>query len=105
MKTATMYIPFELQHLKQISEFSETLFSSHLQAGYHVNCVPNGSWIHCSEVFKVIWSKELSDSVQQLPMSGIRNYTLYVRLYKPNHETDKSLEHPVMYIRSFKFQR
>ena len=61
MKTATMYIPFELQHLKQISEFSEALFSSHLQAGYHVNCAPNGSWIHCSEVFKVIWSKELSD--------------------------------------------
>ena len=34
------YIPFKLQHLEQISEFSEALSPSHLQAGYHLNCVP-----------------------------------------------------------------
>ena len=45
MKTVTMDISFELQHLEQISEFSEALFTSHLQAGYHVNCVLNGSWV------------------------------------------------------------
>ena len=38
-----MDIPFELQHLKQILKFSEALFPAHLQAGYHVNCVPDGS--------------------------------------------------------------
>ena len=52
MKTATMDIPFELQHLEQISEFSEALFPSHLQAGYHVNSVPDGSWVHCGEAYK-----------------------------------------------------
>ena len=61
MKTVTMDILFELQHLKQILGFSEALFPSHLQGGYSVNCVPNGSWVLCGEVFKATWSKELSD--------------------------------------------
>ena len=61
MKTVTMDISFELQHLKQISEFSKALFPSHLQGGYSVNCVPNGSWVLCGEVFKTTWSEELSD--------------------------------------------
>ena len=62
MKTATMDIRFELQHLEQISEFSEVLFPSHFQAGYHhVSCVPNGGWVHCGEVIKATWSEELSD--------------------------------------------
>ena len=61
MKTVTMDISFKLQHLKQISEFSETLFPSRLQAGYHVNRVPDGSWVHCGEVLKEKWSGELSD--------------------------------------------
>ena len=61
MKTATMDIPFELQHLEQISEFNKALLPYHLQAGYYVNCVPDGSWIHCGEVFKATWSEELSD--------------------------------------------
>ena len=52
MKTVTMDILFKLQHLKQISEFSEALFPSHLQGGYSVNCVPNDSWVLCGEVFK-----------------------------------------------------
>ena len=43
MKTVTMDSSFELQHLEQISEFSETSFPSHLQGGYHINCVPDGS--------------------------------------------------------------
>ena len=61
MKTATMNIPFELQHLQQISEFSEALFSSLLQAGYYVNYVSDGIWVHCGEVLKATWSGELSD--------------------------------------------
>ena len=61
MKTVTMDISFKLQHLKQISEFSETLFPSRLQAGYHVNRVPDGSWVHRGEVLKEKWSGELSD--------------------------------------------
>ena len=56
-----MDILFKLQHLEQISEFGEALFPSHLQAGYHVICVPDGSWIHCGEVFKATRSEELSD--------------------------------------------
>ena len=35
----TMDISFELQRHEQISEFSEALFPSHLQGGYHVNRV------------------------------------------------------------------
>ena len=50
MKTVTMDISFELQHLEQISEFSEALFPSHLENGYCVKCVPNGSWVLCGEV-------------------------------------------------------
>ena len=61
LKTATMDIPFQLHHLKQLSELSESLFPSHLQAGYHVNCVPNDNWVHCGEVFKETWSEEISD--------------------------------------------
>ena len=52
MKTVTMDISFELQHLKQISEFSEALFPSHLQGSYCVICVPNGSWVLCGEVLR-----------------------------------------------------
>ena len=51
-----MDIPFDLQQLKYISEPSETLFSSYLQAGYHVNCVPGGNWVHCDKVPKETWS-------------------------------------------------
>ena len=61
MKTVTMDISFELQHLEQISGFSEALLPSHLQGGYHVSCVPDGSWVLCGEVFKATWSEELSD--------------------------------------------
>ena len=57
MKTVTMDISLELQHLKQISEFSE----ADLQGGYHVNCVPDGSWVLCGEVLKAMWSEQLSD--------------------------------------------
>ena len=61
MKTVTMDISFELQHLEQISEFSEAMFPSHLQGGYCVNCVPDGNWVLCGEVLKAMWLKELSD--------------------------------------------
>ena len=61
MKTISTDIKFELQHLEEISEFSDALFPSHLQAGYRVNCVPEGSWVLCGEVFKATWSEELSD--------------------------------------------
>ena len=60
MNAATMDIPFKLRHFEQISEFSEGLFPSFLQAGYHVNCVLNGSWVHYGEVPKATWSGELS---------------------------------------------
>ena len=43
------------------SEFSEALFPSYLQAGYHINCVPDVSWVYCNEVFKATWPEELSD--------------------------------------------
>ena len=75
MKTVTMDILFELQHLKQISEFSE----ADLQEGYHVNYVPDGSWVLCGEVLKAMWSEELSDkcaAVIYTCMSGIRNCIL-----------------------------
>ena len=61
MNTVTMDILFKLQRLEQISEVSEALFPSFLQAGYHVNCVPDGSWVYCGEVLKATWSGELSD--------------------------------------------
>ena len=59
--TATMDIPFELQYLGYISEFSEALFPSHLQASYHVNSVPDSSRVHCSEVLKATWPGKSSD--------------------------------------------
>ena len=38
------------------------MFPSFLQAGYHVNCVPDcSSWVYCGEVLKATWSGELSD--------------------------------------------
>ena len=43
-------ISFELQYLEQISESSDILFRSHLQAGYHVNCVLDANWVDCGEV-------------------------------------------------------
>ena len=52
MKTVTMDISFELQHIEQTSKFSEALFPSHLQGVYRVNCVPVGSWVLCGEVLK-----------------------------------------------------
>ena len=61
MKNSYYGYLFELQHLKQISKFSEALFPSHLQGGYRVNCVPDGSWVLCGEVVKAMWSEELSD--------------------------------------------
>ena len=51
MKTITSF-ELPVQHLKQISEFSEALFPSHLQGGYCVICVPDGSWVLCGEVLK-----------------------------------------------------
>ena len=60
MKTITMAISFELKHFEQISEFCEALFPSHLKGDYSVNCVPNGSWVLCGDVFKATWSEELS---------------------------------------------
>ena len=35
-------------------------FSS-CEGGYHVNCVSDGRWVLCDEVFKATWSEELSD--------------------------------------------
>ena len=62
MNTVTMDILFKLQQLEQISEVSEVLLPSCLQAGYHVNCVCDGSsWVYCEEVLKATWSRELSD--------------------------------------------
>ena len=61
MNPATIDIPFKLRHFEQISEFNEGLFPSCLQAGYHVNCVLNGSYVHCGEVPKATWSGEISD--------------------------------------------
>ena len=61
MKTVTMDISFELQHLEQTSRFSKALFPSHLQGGYHVICIPDGSWVLCGEVLKATWSEGLSD--------------------------------------------
>ena len=63
MKSATVDIPFELQYLEQISEFSE---ACHLATSWYlrqadINCVPNSSWVCCDEVFKATWSGELSD--------------------------------------------
>ena len=78
-----------IKHLKQISEFSETLFPSHSQAGYHDNCVPYGSWVHYGEVFKATWSEELSDKCAVVIY--VWNKELYI--IKPNCETDKSLEY------------
>ena len=40
---------------------SEALFPSYLQADYHVNCLPNGSQVHCGEVLQATWSGDLSD--------------------------------------------
>ena len=61
METATTSTPFELQYLEYVAEFSETLFPSCLQSNCHVNCMLDGSWVHCTEVLKVMWSGELSD--------------------------------------------
>ena len=60
IKTVTMDISFELQHLEQISEFNDMkpLFPSHLENGYHVKYVPDGSWVLCGEVVKSMWSEE-----------------------------------------------
>ena len=80
MKTVTMDIPFKLQHLKQISEFSEALFPSHLQAGYRVNCVPDGSWILCGEVLKAMWSEELSYKCAAVICVGNKELHINVRL-------------------------
>ena len=60
MKTVTMDI-LSVLHLKQISEFSETLFPTQLQGNYHVNCVTDGSWVLCGEIFKAKGSEESSD--------------------------------------------
>ena len=38
-----MDTPFELQHLKYVAEFSETLFPSRLQANCYVSCVLDDS--------------------------------------------------------------
>ena len=61
MTTVTMDISFKLQHLEQISEFSEALFPSHLQGGYRVICVPEGSWILCGEALKAMWVEKFCD--------------------------------------------
>ena len=84
MKTGTMDIPFELQHLEQISEFSKALFPSRLQAeaGYHDNCVSDGSWIHCGEVLKATWSGELSDKCVGVIYVWNKELHINVRLTK-----------------------
>ena len=65
MKTATIDIPFELQYFTvYISELSKALFLPHLQAGYHVNSVSDGSWVHCGEVLKAMWSGQLSNKCE-----------------------------------------
>ena len=81
MKTAPcMDISFKLQHLEQISEFTEALFPSHLQGGYRVNCVSDGSQVPCGEAFKTTWSEEVTTiSVQQLSMSG-QNKELHINV-------------------------
>ena len=61
MKTVTTDMSFKLTHLKQVSEFSEALFPSHLQGGFYVNCVLDGSWVLCGQIFKATWSEELID--------------------------------------------
>ena len=61
MKTTTIDIPFELRHLKWISEFTEALFPTYLQTGFSINCMPNGNWVCCGEVLKATWLGELSD--------------------------------------------
>ena len=51
-----------------------------LQAGYHVNCVPDGSWVHCGEALKATWSGESSDKCAAVIYvyynTGIRKCTL-----------------------------
>ena len=100
MKTATMDIPFELQYLKQISELSEALFPSCLQAGYHVNCVPGGSWVHCGEVPKAMQSGELSYKCRLVIYVWYKELCINV---KPNCETHDSLQHQVVKIPRVKF--
>ena len=50
------------QHLEQVLGFGEALFLSHLNAGYHVNCVPNGSWVHCGDILNATQSGKLNDN-------------------------------------------
>ena len=80
MKTVTMDISFELQHLEQISKFSEALFPSYLQGGYRVNCVPDGSWVLCGEVLKALWSEELSDKCAAVIYTWNKELHINVRL-------------------------
>ena len=77
MKTVAMDIPFKL-HLEQISEFTEALFPSCLQAGYHVNCVLNGSLVHCGEFVKATWSGVLSDKCAAV--INVWNKELYINV-------------------------
>ena len=80
MKTATMDIQFELQHLKQISEFNEALFPYHLQAGYHVNCVLDGGWVHCGNILKSKWSGEINISDKCEVVTYVWNKDLHINV-------------------------
>ena len=103
MKTVTMDISFKLQHLKQVSKLSEALFPSHIQAGYCVNCIPDGSCVLCVEVFKAMWSEGLSDKCAAVIYVWNKELHINVCEIKPHNETDISLEHPAAYI-VLKFQ-
>ena len=107
MKTTIKDIPFELQHLEYISEFSKTLFPSLLQAGYYVNCVPDGSWVHSGEVPNAMWSGELSAKCAAVIYVWNKELCIICEI-KPKHETDNSSEHPcsiVLKIPRVKFSR
>ena len=74
------------------------MFPSHLQGGYCVNCVPDGSWVHCSEVFKATWSEELSDKRTAVIYVWNKELHINVRLNQTVRLIRKSLEHPSMFI-------
>ena len=56
------------------------LFPSHLQAGYHVNYVPDGSWVHCGEVLKATWSGELSGKCTCAAVIYVWNKELHINV-------------------------
>ena len=57
MKRVTIWICHSSYNTSR-SRFQSLVKPCFLQGGYSVNCVPNGSWVLCGEVFK---SEELND--------------------------------------------